>query len=45
MRKQSIKGKVQLVSYDDLLSGGVDHSKSDIVDMPLSNLYEFKNHE
>ena len=44
MRKQSIKGKVQLVSYDDLLSGGVDHSKSDIVDMPLSNLYEFKNH-
>lgn len=44
MRKQSIKGKVQLVSYDDLLCGGVDHSKSDIVDMPLSNLYEFKNH-
>ncbi|MCR4686051.1 MAG: ParB/RepB/Spo0J family partition protein [Lachnospiraceae bacterium] len=44
MHKQNIKGKVQIASYDDLLSGGVDHSKSDITDMPLINLYEFKNH-
>ena len=44
MHKQSIKGKVQLSTYDDLLSGGVDHSKSDIADMPLINLHEFKNH-
>ena len=44
MHKQNIKGKVQIASYDDLLSGGVDHSKSDIADMPLINLYEFKDH-
>ena len=44
MHKQNIKGKVQLASYDDLLSGGVDHSQGDIVEMPLVNLYEFKNH-
>ncbi|MCR4813434.1 MAG: ParB/RepB/Spo0J family partition protein [Lachnospiraceae bacterium] len=44
MRKQSIKGKIQIASYDDLLSGGVDHSKNDITDMPLINLHEFKNH-
>ena len=44
MHKQNIKGKIQIASYDDLLSGGVDHSKSDIADMPLINLYEFKDH-
>ncbi len=44
MHKQNIKGKVQILSYDDLLSGGVKHEEGEIVEMPLVNLHPFKNH-
>ncbi len=44
MHKGNIKGKIQLTSYDDLLSGGVNHNQTDITEMPLINLHEFENH-
>ena len=44
MHKQNIKGQIKLVSNDDLLSSGVKHDEGEIVEMPLVNLYPFKNH-
>ncbi len=44
MRKGSIKGNIQLSTYDDLLSGGVKHHEGEITEMPLVNLHPFKDH-
>lgn len=44
MPKQNIKGKVNIISYDELLSGEDIKEKSDIVELPIKDLYEFKNH-
>lgn len=44
MRKESLKGKMQLSSYDDILSGGVKHHEGEITEMPLVNLHSFKKH-
>jgi len=44
MSKGSIKGKVNIISYDELLSGEDYKEKADIVEVPIQDLYEFKNH-
>ena len=44
MSKGSIRGKVNIISYDELLSGEDYKEKADIVEVPIQDLYEFKNH-
>ena len=45
MRKDnSIKGKIEIASYSDLLSAGVKHREGEVKEMPLINLHTFKDH-
>ena len=44
MPKKSIKDNIQLVTFDDLMGGGIKQHEGEITEIPLENLHTFKDH-
>ena len=44
MHKQNLKNNIRISNFEDLLNGGVDHEMDEVTNMPLINLYTFKDH-